>query len=309
MDHAFVIDGQQLGYVYTASRWSMSNVAIRLAAGEILALTGANGSGKTTLMKLLATVRRPTSGALRIFGEDAIRHRNRVRHRIGYVPQKSTLADTLSVRDNLYLVASFHGLSPRGAHRRVSELIDIFSMNGFGTRTVGELSGGQYRRVALARAFVGDPLLLLLDEPTVGMDAASRDGFHTFLCELAKGGGVAIVIASHDPVEVGRLAHYRLSLDAGTASPMVPVSTAKASSFQTVIVRFLRALDEAAIDHYSRRIAQVHQIEAHALEFRIPEDDTLNPLLGLLSEAGAVVDVRVVHDSEDAINKQLRVVE
>ncbi len=305
MDHAFVIDGQQLGYVYTASRWSLRDVAVRLAAGEILALTGANGSGKTTLMKLLATVRRPSSGALRILGEDAIRHRNRVRHRIGYVSQKSTLADSLSVRDNLYLVASFHGLSPRGAHRRVSELIDIFSMNGFGTRTVGELSGGQYRRVALARAFVGDPLLLLLDEPTVGMDAASRDGFHTFLCELAKGGGVAIVIASHDPVEVGRLAHYRLNLDAGTATPVAPASPAKTSSFQTVIVRFLRALDGAAIDHFSRRFSQMRQIEAHALEIRIPEDDSLNLLLGQLAEAGAVVDVRVVPDSEDANNMRL----
>lgn len=304
MDDALVIEGRQLGFVYAASKWSLRDVEIRLAAGQILALTGANGSGKTTLMKLLATVLRPGSGTLRILGDNAVRHRNRVRHRIGYVAQKSALADSLSVRDNLYLVASFHGLSPRGARRRTSELVEVFSMGGFGARTVGELSGGQYRRVALARAFVGDPRLLLLDEPTVGMDAASRDGFHALLSELAGGVGVAVVIASHDPVEVGRLAHHRLHLDGGMAEAVERVAPERDRPLRTVVARFLRDLEGSAVDHFCRRFPHVRQVEPGALEFRIPEEDPLNELLGQLAEAGAVVDVRVVSDSGVASDRE-----
>lgn len=288
-----VLSCVDLGFAYTTSGWSLDGINIELERGGVLALTGPNGSGKTTLIRLLATVRRPAKGSIRLFGFDPLRRSGEVRRRIAYVAQRGALADGLSTYDNLLLAASFHGLSPRRARERVAELSEIFALEGLHKQTVGQLSGGQYRRVTIARAMVGDPELVLLDEPTVGMDAASRSGFHRFLKALASEAGVTIVIASHDSMEVACLADKCLALDNGRVQCVEMNMESTAFVERYLVVNFLRKVPPEANDHFSRLVASVRILDDHTIEFGVTSGEPLNELLKIIGAAAPVVSIGV----------------
>ncbi len=285
------LEGSGICYSYAKSGWQLKNIDIALSRGEILALTGPNGSGKTTMIKLLATIKKASSGKLRIMGLDLVKNLSRIRSQISYVPQKSALVDLLSSQANLFLAASFHGHSPQKARRHVAELIDIFALNSVKDRQVGELSGGQYRRIALAMAFIGEPKLLLLDEPTVGMDAVSRNGFHVFLRELVRGGEMAVVLASHDEMEVAQLADKSLVFDNGESSEAVTPFEVGCRDQQSLVVRFLRTVTPEALDHFARFAPQAIQIDERTIEFQLNANLSLNSFLTSLAAGSAITGI------------------
>lgn len=303
-----VISCRSVGFEYEASGWRMSDVNVKMAPGEILAITGPNGSGKTTLIKIMATILRFQSGEMKVFNLDSGRHSKKIRQKIAYVAQKSALADSFSAYENLLLAASFHGYSPKMATQRVNELMEIFALIDLKKRTVGELSGGQYRRVALARAMAGDPELLLLDEPTVGLDARSRSNFHRFLQVMSKEAGVSVVIASHDAVEVARLADISLTLESGN---VVSVDAGLKRSQganglnenevgQDVIVKFQREISSRELEDFRMLAPSVRPVGRFSLEFPVNNKEPLNKTLAILGVAAPVVSIntRVVDRPE-----------
>lgn len=171
--------------------------------GDFVGMIGPNGSGKTTLVKLILGLLKPSSGSIKLFGKD-ISDFNDWRH-VGYVPQKATNFDQ-NFPATVFEVASMGRFAKAGLTKRLSktdygavekalELVGMLPLRG---RRIGELSGGQQQRVFIARALAAEPELLILDEPTVGVDAEAQHAFYSLLKRLNKELGLALVLVSHD---------------------------------------------------------------------------------------------------------------
>lgn len=178
----------------------LDQVSFNVDEGELAALIGANGAGKTTLLKVLAGIIKPAGGSVRLFGEFLTKDNRRL---ISYLPQKSNFDPhfPLRVSDVVQLGwtswSLFHR-SRKGEQERVEWCLAQVGMAGFAHRTIGELSGGQQQLVFLARTLCGNPRLLLLDEPTTGLDVTARQRFYRLLKELKHKLGLTVLIVTHD---------------------------------------------------------------------------------------------------------------
>jgi ABC-2 type transport system ATP-binding protein len=186
---------------------AVEDVSIVIAAGAVLALLGANGAGKTTALSLLLGLRRPDEGSAALFGGDPRDPRNR--RRLGSTPQESAFPQTLRVGEVLDLVAAHY---ERPANR--DELVSRFLLEEVVDRQTGGLSGGQRRRLALALALVGSPELLVLDEPTTGLDIDSRRATWEALRDYVDAGGT-ILLTTHYLEEADALATGIVVLERG----------------------------------------------------------------------------------------------
>lgn len=178
---------------------------LSLEAGDRLAVLGDNGAGKTTLLRILATAARPAAGRLELFGLDAWSRRERVRPRLGYLGHQPGLYPALSARENLEFFATLYGVG-RG---RVAEALAEAGLEEVARRRVDQLSRGQQQRLALARAILHQPDLLILDEPDASLDLAGRD----LLGRLME--GRSVVMATHDRALARELCSRGLLLHAG----------------------------------------------------------------------------------------------
>ena len=183
-------------------------VALTMAVGETIAILGPNGAGKTTLLRLVAGLERLESGSLRLAGrtvDDGVSVAAPHRRPIGWVPQDRLVFDHLTVAANV-------GFSPRATPKRTAALIDALDLTGLANLPVGECSGGQAQRVAVARALAADPAVLLLDEPSAALDVESRHLIHRALVADTK---PATLLVTHDPVEAATLADRIVILEDG----------------------------------------------------------------------------------------------
>jgi ABC-2 type transport system ATP-binding protein len=176
-------------------RVAIDDLTLSVRPGEICGLAGPNGGGKSTSLRLLAGLVAPDRGGGMVLGWDLRRGAREVRHKVGYLAQRSVLYPTLSVRENLRFRAAVFGLSNPA---RVADLqIDAYGLAEFTALSVGQLSGGWCRQVDLAAALIHRPRVLLLDEPTAGLDPAARQAIWRRLLSLAAQ-GTAIVLSTHD---------------------------------------------------------------------------------------------------------------
>lgn len=178
-------------------RIALDNVAFVVRAGTFTALLGPNGAGKTTLFSLICRFYDSEAGSIEICGWDVRKQSVRALSRIGIVFQQPTLDLDLTVLQNLLYFARLHGLSRHLAHERIERELDRFEMLDHGRTRVRHLSGGMRRRIEVARALLHDPALLLLDEPTVGLDEPTRRRIVDHVHGLARDDGVAVLWASH----------------------------------------------------------------------------------------------------------------
>ena len=167
-----------------------------LEAGEgVLGLLGPNGAGKTTLMSILATVTKPTSGTFFWEGRDAVADPLPLRRRLGYLPQDFGVYERLTAREFLLYLGRLKGLSGADLSRRVQELLELTNLHGAADRRLGGYSGGMRQRVGIAQALLGDPKLVIVDEPTVGLDPEERVRFRNLLSEIAQ--GRIVILSTH----------------------------------------------------------------------------------------------------------------
>lgn len=172
----------------------LRDVDLTLSSGEIMALKGVNGAGKTTLLHCLVGALKPTQGRILWFGEPAVRTPN-ARRRVGFLGHESGLYLALTASENLLFAGRMHGVEY--AAERADRLLTVTGLQQYRRRQVGQLSRGQRQRLAIARAVVHDPAILLLDEPFTSLDAAGRRWLRGFL-QQRRENGCAILIASHD---------------------------------------------------------------------------------------------------------------
>jgi ABC-2 type transport system ATP-binding protein len=172
---------------------AVDGVSFEVQRGEVVGYLGANGSGKTTTMRLLMGLLRPTAGSATVLGLDVARDAERIRPRVGYMSQKFALYEDLTVRENLAFYGGLYSLPPAELPGRVLALAERIGLAGREDVLAGELSGGWRQRLALGIALVHHPDLLLLDEPTSGVDPAARRAFWNLIYEVAEEGATVLV--------------------------------------------------------------------------------------------------------------------
>jgi len=182
---------------------AVDGVSFTVAAGATAALLGGNGAGKTTTIAMLLGLLLPSSGSVRILGEDMLRHRYRVLARMNFSSPYLDLPHRLTVRQNLAIYARLYGL--RNRRERIAMLAEDLQIAPFLDRPTGALSAGQKTRVALAKALLNDPEVLLLDEPTASLDPDTGDWVRSYLETWRARSGATILLASHNMAEVERL--------------------------------------------------------------------------------------------------------
>jgi ABC-2 type transport system ATP-binding protein len=192
----------------------VDGLSFTVAPGEIFGLLGPNGAGKSTTIGMLATLTRPDAGRIEIEGIDVAREPERVRPLLGYVPQELALYPALSARDNLAFFGRIYGLGGRKLAARVDEVLEVVGLRDRAGDAVRTFSGGMMRRLNLAVGLVHAPKLLLLDEPTVGVDPQSRNFIFEHVLQL-RDAGLTILYTSHYMEEVQRLCDRVAIVDEG----------------------------------------------------------------------------------------------
>ncbi len=190
------IQTERLGRDYGSTR-ALEALDLELAPGALVGLLGPNGAGKTTAMLLLATLLAPTRGTARIFGYDITRDRRAVRQRLGLVFQETSVDGLLTVRENLMFAGRLAGLGGRALRGAVAAGIERTGLGPHSTRLAAQLSGGWRRLLDITRASLHRPALLILDEPTVGLDPEHRDRVWSLLESQRRNDGTTILFSTH----------------------------------------------------------------------------------------------------------------
>ena len=213
------------------ARVAVDGIDLDIPSGGCFGVLGPNGAGKTTTIRMITCVSPPSSGTLRVLGEDVHGDRRRIKARIGVVPQGMTLDTDLLVRENLVTFGLYHQVSLASASRRADELLEFASLTDRATSRVNDLSGGMQRRLLIARALVNDPELVVLDEPTTGLDPQARHFVWERLRSL-KRLGKTILLTTHYMDEAAQLCDELIVVDdgriiaAGTPTELVRATVA-----------------------------------------------------------------------------------
>jgi ABC-2 type transport system ATP-binding protein len=221
---------------YPNGTLGLDGVSLCVEAG-VLGLLGPNGAGKTTLLSVLATITQPTSGTFLWQGRDAVREPLAVRRVLGYLPQDFGVYEKLTAREFLVYLGRLKGLSSRALAARVPSLLELVNLHGVADRRLGGFSGGMRQRVGIAQALLGDPKLVIVDEPTVGLDPEERVRFRNLLSEIAQ--GRIVVLSTHIVSDIeavaGRIAVLRHGRLAVVATPESLLRRAEGRVFGIVV--------------------------------------------------------------------------
>lgn len=193
---------------------AVDGIDVSISRGEAFGFLGPNGAGKSSTMRMVACVAPLSSGSLRILGMDAATQGPAIRARLGVVPQQDNLDNSLTVRENLYVYGRYFGLSRSVLSRRVDELLEFAQLSDRASSAVEPLSGGMKRRLTIARSLINEPEILLLDEPTTGLDPQARHVLWDRLYRL-KQQGVTLVLTTHYMDEAEQLCDRLVVMDGG----------------------------------------------------------------------------------------------
>lgn len=195
MDATYAVEAEHLTKKF-ADFVAVDDVSFAVQRGEIFGFLGPNGSGKTTTIRMLCGILAPSSGVGKVLGMDVGRQAEQIKRHIGYMSQRFSLYEDLTVRENLEFFAGLYGVAREGRNERIEYLIEAAGLTGREGTLAGNLAGGWKQRLGLGCAIVHRPPILFLDEPTAGTDAVSRRGFWDMIYGLA-GEGVTVFVTTH----------------------------------------------------------------------------------------------------------------
>ncbi len=241
-------------------RSALAGVSFTVPAGEIFGLLGPNGSGKTTMFRILSTLLRPTSGEVRVFGADLRNDPEGVRRSFGVVFQRPSVDAKLSVMENLRHHGRLYGIGGRELAARCDEMLERFGLADRGGDRVETLSGGLQRRVELAKGLLHKPRLLLLDEPSTGLDPGARREFMRHLVDLRDRDGVTILLTTHQMEEAERCDRVGIMNEGQLLRVDTPLSLVASVGGDVVVVH---AENPTALE---ARIREKFQVEPVAVD-------------------------------------------
>jgi len=251
----FVVEAEALTKAYGPVE-AVRGIDFRVHAGERFGFLGVNGAGKTTTMKMIYCRIARSTGSLRVFGLDSAAHAMDIKRRIGVVAQESAIDPELSVNENMLLYAAFFGMGGARARDKADELLRFVGLDGKGKARIRELSGGMKRRLSIARALMNDPELLVLDEPTTGLDPQGRLLVWEKL-SLLREQGVTLLLTTHYMEEAARLCDRLVVMDAGRiyaeGTPAELIAQYAASDVLEIVGDAAALPDVSALDGLVRR--------------------------------------------------------
>lgn len=267
---------------------AVNGVDLRVDAGEIFGLLGPNGAGKTTLIRMLLGLARPTDGFAAIFGHQVPREAGRVRQLVGYVTQEVALDRALTARENLRLVASLYHVPRQQRDARIAELLAFAELTDRAESIVREYSGGMRKRLDLAMGLVHRPQLLIMDEPTLGLDIQTRRRLWEYVRNLRDEHGLTILLTTHYLEEADQLCDRVAIIDHGAVVALGPPVALKSALGNDVVNVTLHSEDIAA-DGVAERAATVlrslpaiAQAHPHGTGVRFAVDDAERALPAVL---------------------------
>lgn len=175
---------------------AVDGLTMEIRPGEVFGLLGPNGAGKSTVIRMLCGILTPTSGSGEVLGYDLFRESEKIKKRIGYMSQKFSLYEDLTVRENLEFYAGVYGIPRREREERICRLVTLAGLAGRERELVGHLSGGWRQRLALSCALIGEPAMVFLDEPTSGVSPTARREFFAIIRGLAAA-GTTVLVTTH----------------------------------------------------------------------------------------------------------------
>ena len=273
---------------------AVDDVSLQIKAGEIYGLVGADGAGKTTTMRLLVGALRPDHGEVTVCGYDVIRKTEHARAQLGYLSQRFSMYEDLTVLENIRFFAEVRGLKPNEWLPRSMEILEFVGLDKFSDRRAGQLSGGMKQKLGLASALVTRPKLLLLDEPTTGVDPVTRQDFWQLLIKLvsANGNDVAVLISTPYMDEASRCHRVGFMRDGKIIAEDTP-SNLRARLNGRVLE--LRGSPIGLLRHVAHKDHDVEDVQAFGdrLHIRVGEgkaQDVLNRLQSQIGSEGGRVD-------------------
>ena len=268
---------------YSNGVMALDDISFCVGSG-VFGLLGHNGAGKTTLMKALVTVLSPSTGTIRVCGFDSRKQGNEVRERIGYLPQELAMYPSLSVFDFVNYMAELKGIHDKKA---VNEVLEQVEMLEFSKRKIKQLSGGMKRRVGIAQALIGNPQILVVDEPTAGLDPEERVRFRGLLSRYAREGRT-VLLSTHIVEDVHQLCEEIAVLRkgrlfyAGTSAALLERVKGK--------IKLLHLENEnQLVELQKKSVVLQTTYESHGLTARIMDEDASFP--------GAVTDTATLEDA------------
>jgi len=257
---------------------AVDGIDFDVSRGEAFGFLGPNGAGKSSTMRMIGCVSPPSGGTLRILGLDPVRDGPSIRARLGVVPQLDTLDTELTVRENLIIYGRYFGLSRREVRERADRLLDFVQLSERAGDRVEPLSGGMKRRLTIARSLVNDPEVLLLDEPTTGLDPQARHVVWDRLFRL-KQQGVTLVLTTHYMDEAEQLCDRLVVMDRGKiaeeGSPLELIR--RLSTREVVELRFANDSPQVEEQMFDGRVARIEKLPDRVLLYT-DDGDALVPV-------------------------------
>ncbi|MFL6583340.1 MAG: ABC transporter ATP-binding protein [Chthoniobacterales bacterium] len=199
---------------FRGGNFGVRDLSLEVGSG-VIGLLGPNGAGKTTLMQMIATITRPTSGRILFHGRDIVKVPNELRRRLGYLPQDFGVYDNLTALEFLSYFAALKGVRSR---KRITEMLETVNLHTVANRQVGGFSGGMKQRLGIAQALINDPEIVIVDEPTAGLDPEERVRFRNVLSEI--GFGKLVILSTHIVSDVESIATQIAVMKEGTLLAM-----------------------------------------------------------------------------------------
>lgn len=289
-------------------RLALNEISFNVYEGEIFGLLGPNGAGKTTTLRILSGILKPDEGDVYVSGFDVIKEAENIRSLIGYLPEISGLYERLSVWDNLEFYGKIYGMRGRDLEERIMELLRLFDLDDRKFEKVGSLSKGLRRRVAVARALVHDPSILLLDQPTSDLDPAMARLIRNVIRSLNKDGGKTILICTHNLTEAEELCDRVAVIDKGI---ILGIGSLSELAGELSTGQFFKIVSLRPIKDYLEVFAEageVIELKEYEVVIRVSESNKVSELIRRLVFSGCdLLEVRMLRPSlEDVYLKLVR---
>lgn len=294
-DEAIAIDGLRKQYGRIEA---LKGVSLTVGQGKIFGLLGANGAGKSTLIKILIGSSRPSAGTVQVLGLNPFTQAHLLRRQLGYMPQAPALYEDLSARDNLRFFGQAHGLD--NLERRIDDILDFTNLRARERDPVYGFSGGMKQRVSLACALVHRPRMLLLDEPTAGVDPKLREAFWQHFRELASA-GTTLLVSTHQMDEALFCDQLAVMRDGVVLACDSPANLLRRGRTTIRVVREGQVAVETLINYPEQlpRFLQRYQLDPAISRIEIEEDTLETIVLDLINAREQ--DAQPVKEEYDAI--------